>query len=283
MFAGAEMAGIKFHAAIDVLIQHNHIHHAGRGLWLDWMAQGTRISGNLCHDNSSEDLFVEVDHGPFLVDNNLFLSPVSLSDMSEGGAYVHNLLTGQISSRPEPRRVTPYHPAHSTTVAGLVDIKGGDDRFYNNILVGKGESSAGAGKGGKRVEAAVGFGLWVYDERELPLQTAGNVYCNGARPYATEAHDVTLPAMNPNVRVTDEGRSAYLHLTWEPAMRNPDTTLVTTDLLGRAKIPGLAYENPDGSPLKVDRDYFGLSRSPTHPTPGPFERPGEGELKLKVW
>ena len=33
-----------------------------------------------------EDLFVEVDHGPFVVDNNLFLSSVNLLDMSEGGA-----------------------------------------------------------------------------------------------------------------------------------------------------------------------------------------------------
>ena len=37
------------------------------------MAQGTRVTGNLFHDNR-EDMFVEVDHGPFLVDNNLFLS-----------------------------------------------------------------------------------------------------------------------------------------------------------------------------------------------------------------
>jgi hypothetical protein len=281
-FSGAEMAGIKIHAAIDVLIKHNRIHHAGRGLWMDWMAQGTRISGNLCYANTSDDLFVEVDHGPFLVDNNLFLSPVSLSDMSEGGAYVHNLMTGQISSRPEPRRVTPYHPAHSTTVAGLVDIKGGDDRFYNNVLVGKGESAAGAGKAGKRADAAVGFGLSVYDAREFPLQTGGNVYCNGARPYAREAQDVTLP-VDPKVRITEEGQNTYLHVAWEPAMQNPGTTLVTTELLGKARIPGLAYENPDGSPLKVDHDYFGQGRSTTHPTPGPFESPGEGELKLKVW
>ena len=75
LFAGAEMAGIKFHAAIDVEISRNHIYRTCRGLWLDWMAQGTRVSGNLFHDNQSEDLFVEVDHGPFLVDNNIFLSP----------------------------------------------------------------------------------------------------------------------------------------------------------------------------------------------------------------
>ena len=30
--------------------------------------------------------------------------------------------------------------------------------------------------------------------REFPLQTGGNVYCNGARPYAEETKDVTLPA-----------------------------------------------------------------------------------------
>jgi hypothetical protein len=282
-FTGAEIAGIKIHAAIDVVIRHNWIHHTGRGMWMDWMAQGTRITGNVCHDNATEDLFVEVDHGPFLVDNNLFLSRISLSDMSEGGAYVQNLMTGQILSRPEPRRVTPYHPAHSTTVAGLVEIKGGGDRFYNNILVGKGEAGSGAGKTGKRAATAPGFGLWVYDERPFPLQTGGNVYCNGARPYAREGQDVTLPAVDPKVRVTEEGLHAYLHLTWLPAMRNPETTLVTTELLGRAKIPGVGYENPDGSPLKIDRDYFANKRNAAHPTPGPFEHSSEGELNLRVW
>ena len=42
---GAEMAGIKFHGAIDVEISRNHIYRTCRGLWLDWMAQGTRVSG----------------------------------------------------------------------------------------------------------------------------------------------------------------------------------------------------------------------------------------------
>jgi len=283
-FTGAEMGGIKIHAAIDVLIQHNRIHNAGRGMWMDWMAQGTRISGNLCYDNIQEDLFVEVDHGPFLVDNNLFLSPVSLSDMSEGGAYVHNLMTGQILSRPEPRRVTPYHPAHSTAVAGLVDIKGGDDRFYNNLLVGKGESAPAAGKAaGKAAAFAPGYGLWVYDHREFPLQTGGNVFCHGARPYAKETQAITLPGFDPKAKLVDEGQNVYLQLTLGPACQNPHTALVTTDLLGKAKIPGLAYENPDGSPLKIDADYFGQQRGKTSPTPGPFERPGEGALRLKVW
>jgi hypothetical protein len=284
LFTGAEMGGIKIHASIDVLIKHNRIHNAGRGMWMDWMAQGTRIMGNLCYDNSNEDLFVEVDHGPFLVDNNLFLSPASLLDMSEGGAYVHNLMTGQITSRPEPRRVTPYHPAHSTIVAGLIDIKGGDDRFFNNILGGKGESAAAAGKApGKAAEAVAGFGLWVYDSRDFPLQTGGNVYLNGARPYAKETNNVALPGVDPKAGIEEEGQNVYLHLALGQALQNPNTRLVNTELLGEAKIPGLAYENPDGSPLKVDTDYFGKRRNATSPTAGPFEQPGEGDLRLKVW
>ena len=68
------------------------------------MAQGTRVTGNLFHDNMAEDLFVEVDHGPFLVDNNIFLSPRTLLSVSQGGAYVHNLIG---RGHPERRLSTP--------------------------------------------------------------------------------------------------------------------------------------------------------------------------------
>lgn len=50
--AGAEIGGIKMHAAIDVIFRRNHIHNCTRGLWLDWQAQGTRVTGNLFHDNA---------------------------------------------------------------------------------------------------------------------------------------------------------------------------------------------------------------------------------------
>ena len=54
LFGGAEMAGIKFHGAIDAVISRNHIYRCGdvSGIWLDWMAQGAQVTGNLMHDNS---------------------------------------------------------------------------------------------------------------------------------------------------------------------------------------------------------------------------------------
>ena len=129
LFGGAEMAGIKFHGPIDTVISHNRIYRSGNfGIWLDWMTQGTRVTGNLLHDNDVRDLFVEVNHGPFLVDNKVFLSRSSVSDWSEGGAYVHNLFAGGFAFRPQGRQ-TPFHKAHSTEVAGLHNIPGGDDRY----------------------------------------------------------------------------------------------------------------------------------------------------------
>jgi len=283
LFSGAEMAGIKFHAAIDVTIRGNHIYRTCRGLWLDWMAQGTRVSGNLFHDNAGEDVFVEVNHGPFVVDNNLFLSPVSLLDMSEGGAYVHNLLTGRIIRRPELRRSTPYHPAHATALAGLINIKGGDNRFYNNILVGEGESSSATGKpAGKDARPPGRFGLCVYDAAEFPLQTGGNVYYHGACPYARETNQVEQVGVDPKIRVVEKGERVYLHFTWGQAVRKAASTLVTTDRLGKARIPRLSFENPDGSPLKIDTDYFGTRRNDTNTIPGPFENAEPGPLVLKV-
>jgi alpha-L-arabinofuranosidase len=52
--------------------------------------------------------------------------------------------------------------------------------------------------------------------------------------------------------------------------------------LGKAKISGLPYENPEGSPLAIDRDFFGNPRNESNPTVGPFENPGDGRLSLRV-
>jgi hypothetical protein len=282
LFSGAEMAGIKFHAAIDTTIRGNHIFRTCRGLWLDWMAQGTRVSQNLFHDNGpSEDLFVEVNHGPFLVDNNLLLSPVSLLDMSEGGAYAHNLFAGKVISVPELGRETPFHPAHSTAVAGLRRIEGGDNRFFNNLFLGRGGSGT-APAPPVAPQWAGGYGLWGYDFRLHPTRAAGNIYLAGAQPGVAERDSALTLDADPGVRLTEERGHWYLHLYRDPAWDRAPTRHVTSDLLGRARVPDLPYVNPDDSPLVLDRDWYGRRRGP-RPTPGPFEKPGRGQIRLRVW
>lgn len=156
--SGAEIGGIKFHAPIDVIIRRNRFHHCTRGLWLDWQAQGTRVTQNLFYANTppdgtaltdnlsvAEDLFIEVSHGPTLVDNNILLSDVAGRFCTQGIALVHNLIAGSFvgvgsgvdngsMKFPSPR-YTPYHVPHRTEIAGFMTILHGDARFYNNIFV----------------------------------------------------------------------------------------------------------------------------------------------------
>ncbi|MBD3265177.1 hypothetical protein GF373_00775, partial [bacterium] len=283
-FTGAEMGGIKIHAAIDMVIRNNCIHNTGRGLWLDWMAQGTRVTQNILYDNTTDDLFVEVNHGPFMIDNNLFLSDLSLRDWSEGGAYAHNLFAGRIQSRPVLGRSTPYHDAHTTDLAGVTNIHGGDNRFFNNIFIGNGEIPDDIPTTeDKNDKTKNGFGLWVYNVREYPLQTGGNIYFNGAQPYFLEINSLEQPKHNPQPVIVEDGEKIYLKIHFPQNINQPIAQQVTTKRLGETRIPKLGYEQADGSPLVIDTDFFGVKRSKTAPAPGPFAKPGQGQVKLRIW
>jgi alpha-N-arabinofuranosidase len=263
-FTGAEMAGIKLHGAIDVQISRNRIYRTCRGLWLDWMAQGTRVSKNLFYQND-EDVFVEVDHGPFLLDNNLLLSALSLVDNSQGGAYAHNLFAGVVKALPADSRKTPFLKAHSTAVAGYHDNPRGDNRFYNNLFVKRGDMS-------------------IYDNAPLPMTMRGNAYLAGAKASAFDKRAIVKPEFDPGVQVSSKPGGLYLDFRFDPAwMVGEPRELVTSAVLGKAVIPDLAYEQPDGTPIRIAMDYLEKSRSESNPTPGPFEKPGTGKLSVKIW
>jgi len=254
LFTGAEMAGIKIHAAIDTEISGNHIHRTTRGIWLDWMNQGSRVTRNFLHDNGpNEDLYVEVNHGPFLVDHNLFLSKISMKNWSEGGAFAHNIFAGRIVWKPKQGRRTPYHPAHSVEVAGLAQIAGGDDRFYNNIFVAP-------------------SGLAFLDKQDVqPMWMAGNVFLSGAKPSKIEEKPLVLPGFDPAIKVVEMphgiGVEIALDKNWAT---EAGCAIVTSKLLGKAKTPDLPFVQPDGSPYRLDRDWYGEKRD-ARPFPGPFE------------
>ena len=266
LFAGAEVAGIKLHGAIDVVIRHNHIYRTVRGIWLDWMAQGARVTRNLCHDNGpGHDLFVEVNHGPLLVDHNIFLSPPTLEIDSQGTAYVHNLFAGSLHVNLFDGRKTPFHKPHSTAVVDLHDNPSGDDRYYNNIFAGACDMS-------------------VYNEAKSPVWMSGNVFLQGAKPSAHETHPLLLPEFDPQLKLVEKSDGYYLELTIAQAWRDQQPRRpVTAGLLGKAAIPDQSYDPPDGAPSNLDADYAGRKRTERNPFPGPFELAGDGKQTLKVW
>lgn len=272
-FTGAEIGGIKFHAAVDTKLRHNRIHNTGRALWLDWMTQGTRVSENLFYDNDMEDLFLEVNHGPFLVDNNIFASRRSILEQSQGGAYVHNLIVGDIYRYVEHGRYTPYFQPHSTEVAGLSIIPGGDHRYINNlfatVLPDNGEEN-------KRK-----YGLADYNKTAYPMMVDGNIYYNGALPFEGEKNKVVLSDFKPHVKVEETADGVYISFGVQ-GLNELQTTRVTTERLGKAKLPRQAFEQPDGSPIEIATDYLGNTRA-DQPKPGPFESIKDGDMRIKVW
>jgi hypothetical protein len=260
IFSGAEMGGIKIHASIDMLIKNNHIHNTGRGIWIDWMAQGTRITGNLLYDNTTDDLFSEVNHGPYLVDNNFFLSDLSLRDWSEGGAYVHNLFAGQIEVRKVLGRFTPYHYPHSTRVAGLRNIYCGDNRFYNNLLAASGDKEESSSDDFTRT-----YGLKAYEIAGFENQEGGNLHLEG------------------KVWVEEKEDGIYVDLEMEKDPVLAETLLITTELLGTTIVSEAIFEQPDGSPYTLSLDYSGKLRDENKPLPGPIESLRQGTQTIKVW
>jgi len=273
LFSGAEMAGIKFHGAVDVVIRGNHIYRCGdvAGLWLDWMAQGAQVIGNLFHDNTGGcgDIFLEMQHGPLLVANNILLSPnKSMALNSQGMAFAHNLITGPIDNYRTDTRSTPYHKAHATELAGMhadaAQNDSGDHRFYNNVFIAP-------------------CLLQAIDESALPCFAAGNVFTKGTKPSKYDAAPFLALAFDPGAKLEKRSDGWYLTLGEDNAWRLPSKSEpVTTRLLGLAKVSSCAYENADGSPLKIDTDYFGRKRNGKNPFPGPFEKPGDGKA-FKVW
>jgi hypothetical protein len=270
-FSGAEIAGIKFHAAVDAVIRHNRIHDTGRGIWLDWMTQGTRVSGNVFYNNDLEDLFIEVSHGPFIVDNNIFLSPVSVRSQSEGGAFIQNFICGYVQTWPDLGRFTPYFLPHSTDIAGLTTIMGGDDRLYNNIIIG----------GKSRQDNK--YGLVTYNSSKLPVWIGGNIYYNDASPSAKDIDFKNVIGYDPEVKLTEENGSGYLSFTLDPGFFDYKVKLISGDILGKAKIPKAAFENADGTGFILDTDFFGNTRSQDSNLAGPFSNLIKGKSRVKIW
>jgi alpha-N-arabinofuranosidase len=208
---------------------------------------------------------MEVDHGPFLIANNLFLSRQAQLIVSQGGAYAHNLIAGNLRVAHFDARLTPLHLAHSTALAGLSNNPCGDVRYFNNLFVERGDISA-------------------YDQATLPVWLAGNVFLKGAKPCAQEKSPLLKPDFDPQLQLVENPDGWFLKITLDKSWASEQKRqLVTTKLLGKAIIPNLPFENADGSPLKINTDYFGRKRPATNPFPGPFEISKGGKLNLKVW
>jgi hypothetical protein len=302
-WGGFEMGGIKLHVPIDVLIKNNCIHNVFKGMWIDWQAQGIRISGNLLYDNSWMDLHLEVSHGPHIIDNNFFLSDLNLWNMATGSAYVNNLFAGQICEGGESERFTPYHYPHSTKVAGLMTLMSGDDHWLSNIFI---ETPAPSydifenARRPKRKEGTMGFGLGMYDSYptdtprqdfyisemskiKLPVRAENNLYLNGAIPTKHDINSVIKKDSDTKIRIVNKGDGMYLELDGNDRVAAKDSKVVDSFSLGEALVPAVIYDHADGSNILLNYDYFNDRRDDNRNSAGPLANFVLEMESIKLW
>lgn len=292
-FFGHEIAGIKLHAAIDTVIRRNNIHNCALGTWLDWQAQGTRVSSNIYHHNV-RDVMIEVTHGPCLFDNNIFGSAYNLDNAAQGTAFVHNLFCGSIRKISVLDRFTPYHLPHSTKLMGTACVYGNDDRFEQNIFAGRnklpGTDTCGTDiyDGSpiclddfkEAVHKNDPGDVDIFEKVKQPVKIAQNLYFNDIRHFNQET-DAKTVSSDPEIQI-DQGNDSSVWLTIKmPELSYSYTHLISTDNLGIPRITQELFENPDSTPLTVDHDLIESERS-NHPTPGPIENytPGINVIRI---
>ena len=271
---GAETAGIKLHAAIDVIIRRNHIHNCIMGVWCDWQAQGARISQNLMHDN----------HKP-------------------AGVGINSGVDSVVNGQREPR-YTPYHIRHRTEVAGFMTILHGDDRIYNNIFVQHypitnteltPQNSDYQVVGTSPFDIFPTYEEWIanfqmgqepnmgqlaqYHFGHLPVWVDGNAYLNGAEVCKHEKHFHKPENTDAKIELVEQDGKYCLKTNLYDYLKTFRDGIITSDILGCAFEPEERFENPDGTEIIFDRDYFGNHRG-LDTLPGPFAAAEDAEKTL---
>ena len=290
-FFGYEIGGIKLHAAVDTIIRRNYIHHCEMGLWLDWQAQGTRVSANVFHDND-RDLMIEVTHGPCTVDNNILASPNFFENAAQGTALVHNLICGYMTHWAVLNRATPYHFPHTTAAAGCAVVYSGDDRIYNNLYTGAYRQAEDKPVGTaaydkfttpeeypERLRAEGNTDEAKFFAVPQPVWVDGNAYAGYAKPFRAE--EAPRMAEEIPVSIREENGCCVLEITLPETAADWACEPVTTARLGMPRITEEAYENPDGTPIDFARDLLGCER--TAAIPGPLAQLKPGKQTIVVW
>jgi len=263
-FGGWETAAIKFHESVDTVIRGNlirrvrHKTHGAFGIWMDWGNQGTRISGNVIYQTETAAIFLEMDHGPILVDNNVVLSGGVRSN-SEATVFAHNLFFDcPFAMVVDLRRRSQYYKPHTRIPVGRKQGIHQDDKWYYNIFVGEGLGPVRAAPG-----CAADY----------------NLFLAGAdKSGFGDEHSVVEP-FEPALKYEDRPLGVLVKFKLPEAALRLSGPWVDAKLVGLFPTVGQSIEDRYGKPIRVNTDFFGQRRS--KPLPGPLAKPQAGVNTLQ--
>lgn len=287
---GHDTAGIKFHFSVDTIIRGNLIRrvhwnipiklsHTACGIWMDNSNQGTRITGNIIYDIDYADIYLEMNHGPILVDNNVVIrSPTriwrSMPQYSRGGLniFAHNLFIDcdwGIGLTSYPPTVFAPH-TRKVVKPALQPPLPHSYKWFNNIFVNRGLSAADFSTKHTQVIPEKEAGWYGSDN---------NVFLGGAKAstFGDEHSLVSAAAADVTREETPLGVTIEFSITPPLPAAGP---WVDGKLVGVLPIVNQTIEDRYGVAIRVDTDMTGAKRTQAIPGPLAELRPGRNRI---VW
>jgi alpha-N-arabinofuranosidase len=280
-FGGWETAAIKFHESVDTLICGNLIRRVRSqtfgawmdwvnqqflddlvpvpafGIWMDWANQGTRITGNIIYDTQAANVFLEMNHGPILVDNNVLVGQGVRSN-SEGCVFVHNLLVDcKFIMVSDIERSSQYYKPHTRKEVGSKHGIPSDNKWFNNVFVRRGLEG---------VEKAPGY------------SADYNVFMDGAKKSSFGDGHSVVDSVEAKFRREDSPSGVSLRFQVTQTTFRLNAPWVDGTLAGILPTVGQTIEDAFGQAIRVDTDLLGQKRAA--PVAGPLAdlKPGENML-----
>ncbi len=252
-FGGWETAAIKFHNSVDTVISGNLIRGVFRqqqgafGIWIDFANQGIRITGNVIYNTEAATVFLEMNHGPILVDNNVLIGQPVRSN-SEATVFAHNLFVDcAYEYSPDTRRRSQYYKPHTTEPVGRKSGTAQDDRWFNNIFIRRGLD---------RVKTAPGYA------------SDYNVFLEGAAKSSFGDNNSAVDPYRTQFTIKDSPLGATITFSANDAPFRVKGPRVNAELVGVFPTVGQTIEDRHGKPIQVDIDINGKK----------YERPIAGPL-----
>jgi len=251
-FGGWETAAIKFHNSVDTVISGNlirgvfHQQQGAFGIWIDFGNQGIRITRNVIYNTQAATVFLEMNHGPTVVDNNVLIGQDVRSN-SEATVFAHNLFVDcTYTYHPDVNRRSGYFEPHTTRSAGRKTGTAQDDLWFNNIFVRQGLD---------RVKTAQGY------------RSDFNVFLEGARPSSFGDQNSLVAADAAGVAIEDHPSGATVTFSIPEAVLRISGPKVNAELVGVFPTVGQTIEDRDGNPIAIDTDINGKTFSRFIPGP----------------
>ncbi len=252
-FGGAETGGIKFHHSVDTIISKNLIRGVfckafdAHGIWIDAANQSTRITGNIIYNTQKATIFLEINHGPILVDNNILMGKYVKSN-SRAVVFAHNLfLKCGYHWQLARERHAGYYKPHTAKGAGSEAMTNRDHKWFNNIFVRTGMN---------RVKMAEGY------------QSDYNLFLRGAKKSSFGDKNSVIDPHDTEYSIKDRPSGATVTFSTGKQHKQLNGPRVNAKLVGEFKPAGQSIEDRHGNPITVDRDING--RKFVKPVPGPL-------------